>query len=69
MKQTVIKELSTNEIRVKLAEETGMYSKMKLNHSVSPIENPMKLRLSRRTIARLKTELHVRVAAEQSNQA
>lgn len=69
MKQKIIRELSTNEIREKLTEEKSMYSKMKLNHAVSPIENPMKLRLSRRTIARLKTELNVRVAAEQSNQA
>ena len=44
MEQKIIIELSTNELRTNLEEATGMYSKMKLNHAVSPIENPMKLR-------------------------
>jgi large subunit ribosomal protein L29 len=30
---------------------------MKINHTVSPVENPMKIRESRKLIARLSTEL------------
>jgi large subunit ribosomal protein L29 len=60
MKQSVIKEMSTNEIIEKLNEEKNLYVKMKMNHGVSPIENPLKIRLTRRTIARLNTELHAR---------
>lgn len=38
--------------------------KMKLNHAVSPLENPMTIKDNRRTIARLKTELTKRAMDE-----
>lgn len=60
MKQEVIKELSTAEIVEKIAEEKLHLTKMKLNHAVSPIENPHRISQQRRTIARLKTELRAR---------
>ena len=41
MKQNIVKELSTKELITKLSEEETMYRKMRLNHAVSPIENPM----------------------------
>ena len=61
MKQEVITEFSTNEIREKLLEEKNRYVKLKLNHSVSSIENPMKIKSSRKFIARLATELRKRL--------
>jgi len=61
MKQTVIKELSTPELKEKIEEEEKQLLKMKLNHAVSPLENPMKISFYRKTIARLKTELRRRV--------
>lgn len=66
MKQSTIKELSTNEIKEKLIEEKKLYAKLKLNHAVSPIENPMKLRFSRKVIARLETELNGRSATNKN---
>ena len=60
MKQAVVNELTTDEIREKIREERAAYSKMKIAHTVSPVENPMKLRDSRRAIARLETELNKR---------
>jgi large subunit ribosomal protein L29 len=33
---------------------------MKLNHAVTPLENPMQIKFTRRTVARLKTELRNR---------
>ena len=60
MKQSVIREKSDVELKEALELEEDNYSKMKKNHAVSPIENPMLLLASRRTIARLKTEVRSR---------
>ena len=57
MKKEDIKELSTDELRLRLKEEKDLYVKMKMNHTISPIENPMKIRITRRGIAMLHTEL------------
>lgn len=57
MKQKEIKDLTLSEINDRLKEEKGQLEKLKLNHAVSPIENPLKIRSTRRTIARLQTEL------------
>jgi large subunit ribosomal protein L29 len=57
MKIEDIKELSNDELRMRLEEEKALYSKMKMNHTISPIENPMKIRITRRGIAMLHTEL------------
>lgn len=57
MKQQVIKELSTAELQERLIEERKQYLKLKMNHAVSPLENPMKIKDYQRTIARMLTEL------------
>ena len=67
MKQKEISQMSINELHDLLKEEKGQLVKLKLNHSVSPIENPLKIRSTRRTIARLKTEIHRREKQETSN--
>jgi large subunit ribosomal protein L29 len=64
MKQADIKQLSTSDLRDRVKEEKATLSKLKLNHSVSPIENPLKITFSRKTVARLKTELRTREIAE-----
>ena len=61
MEQTVIIELTTPELIERLEEERKQLTKLKLNHAVSPLENPNKIKAFRRTIARLKTELRKRV--------
>lgn len=60
MKQEVIRELSTPELIERLEEERKQLDKLKLNHAVSPLENPNKIKTYRRTIARMLTELHKR---------
>ncbi len=60
MKQKEITQMSLSEIQEKLAEEKASLVKLELNHTVSPIENPLKIRGSRRTIARLNTEIRKR---------
>jgi large subunit ribosomal protein L29 len=65
MKKEDIKELTTDELRLRLEEERNMYSKLILNHAISPIENPMKIRVTRRGIAVILTELSNRQRTEQ----
>ncbi len=57
MKASEINGLTVAEIEEKLASTQSELQKMKLTHVVSPIENPMKIRQTRRDIARLKTIL------------
>ncbi|HNQ11977.1 MAG TPA: 50S ribosomal protein L29 [Bacteroidia bacterium] len=58
MKQkNIVKELSTNELVDRISEEKANLSKLQLNHAVSPIENPAKIKTVRRLVAQLKTEL------------
>ncbi|MGA3014650.1 MAG: 50S ribosomal protein L29 [Bacteroidales bacterium] len=61
MEQKVIRELTTGEIIERLDEEKKQLTKLKLNHAVSPLENPNKIKTYRRTIARLETELRRRI--------
>ena len=60
MKQSEISELTTEEIKEKIATEQSTLTKLKMNHAVSPLENPMIIRATRRNIARLMTELRKR---------
>jgi len=60
MKQEEIKELSTADLIERLEEETSRYTKTKLHHTVSPIENVQTIKENRKTIARLNTEIRKR---------
>ena len=60
MKTSEIKDLTTEEISEKIETEKAALTKMKMNHAVSPLENPMLIRTTRRNIARLMTELRKR---------
>ncbi|MBR4441072.1 MAG: 50S ribosomal protein L29 [Bacteroidales bacterium] len=51
-----IKDLTTAELDEKIKTVTMEYTKMKLNHSISPIDNPLQIRHKRRYIARLLAE-------------
>ena len=60
MKMTELKALADNDLREKLENAVEAYNQLKLNHAVSPLENPSQIKIARRDIARLKTELHQR---------
>ena len=62
--EIVLKELTTAELKEKLETERSMYQKMLLTHAVSPLENPNKLKESRKNITRCLTELRAREIAE-----
>lgn len=64
MKYTEIKELATAELAERLTEEKANYMSMKLTHSLSPLENPMQIKVARKNIARLSTELSTRSTEE-----
>jgi len=56
MEKKEIIALSDQELIDKIKEGKEALGKLKLNHNVSPIENPIKIRDSRKTVARLQTE-------------
>lgn len=56
MKNNEIKELSSTELQDKLVALQAELVKMRMNHAVSPLENPLSLRSQRKDIARLLTE-------------
>lgn len=66
MKQEVIRELSTPELRERLDEERRQLTRLKMNHTVSPLENPNKIKAYRKTVARLLTELRKREVEQAS---
>lgn len=52
--------MTTQEIREQLEEDKLSYSRMKMAHTISPLENPIDLRNKRKDIARLASELRSR---------
>ena len=60
MKKEEIKELSTADLQERLAQMEREYLQLKVNHAVSPLDNPAKINADRRMIARVKTELRMR---------
>ena len=60
MKITEIREIATNELAERIEAEVANYNQMVLNHSISPLDNPAQIKKLRRTIARMKAELHQR---------
>ncbi len=63
MKAIELKDLSLEELKDKLNEKQADLSKMKLNHAVSPLENPLLLRSTRKDVARIRTEIKKRELA------
>lgn len=63
MKTTEIRELSVADLQERIEAEKANLQSLKLNHAVSPVENPTTIRKARRDIARMMT-----VLAEKQNQ-
>ncbi len=56
MKASEIRELSDQEIIERIDENKNVLTRMRINHAVSPLENPNKIGNTKRDIARLQTE-------------
>lgn len=63
MKNKDIQSLPDADLKSKIKEEKDSIMKLKINHGVSPLENPILLRANRRNIARLLTEESKRKAS------
>ena len=57
MKTSEIRELSAKEIEERIENEKSLIFRQKMNHAISPLDDPMKIRETRRNIARLETIL------------
>ena len=60
MKIAEIRELSTQELLERVDAEVAAYAQTRINHSLTPMENPSQLKQQRKLIARMKTELRQR---------
>ena len=60
MKIKEVKELETKELVEKLENAQAALQQMKLNHAITPLENPSQIKGARRDIARMKTVLRQR---------
>lgn len=69
MKYSEIKELPNKELVERYKEERVRYQKLTFQNAVAPLDQPHKLRESRREIARLLTELNNRRHQSQLNAA
>ena len=66
MKSSEIRELTIKELEERLESEENMLIRMRMNHAVSPLDNPNKIVETRRNVARLKTEVRARQINQQS---
>ena len=62
MKISEIKELTDQELKERMDAEKSRLDFLKINHSISPLDNPMQIKEIRRTVARCATELRQREA-------
>jgi len=60
MKTSEIKELTDKELEERIDAEKSLLTKLRINHAVSPLDNPLKIRQTRKDIARMITELRKR---------
>jgi len=56
MENKDILSLTDQELAEKVKDQKADLNKMKINHKISPVENPMTIRVARKTVARLITE-------------
>ena len=57
MKTAEIKEMSKQDLQERIAAEKARLATLKVQHAVSPVENPSEIKKTRRDIARMMTIL------------
>jgi large subunit ribosomal protein L29 len=60
MKDLVLTEMPLNELNDLLESDKERLMKLKMSHSVSPLENPLSIKFARKKIARIMTEINKR---------
>jgi len=64
MKDTSLTEMPINELNDLLISEKDRLNKLRMSHAVSPLENPLSIKYSRKKIARIMTQLSLRKKTE-----
>ncbi len=64
MKDTSLTEMPINELNDLLISEKDRLDKLRMSHAVSPLENPLSIKYSRKKIARIMTQLSLRKKSE-----
>jgi large subunit ribosomal protein L29 len=64
MKYSELNNLSVEELDNRIDESKRNLARLKFDHKVTPIENPMQIRHLRKDIARLMTALNAKLAIE-----
>ena len=60
MKTSEIRELNNQEVLERIEAEQANLTRLRMNHAVSPLDNPNQIIFTRRLVARLKTEMRMR---------
>ena len=60
MKNDELKSLTLDELNGRLAEEKDTLQNLKFAHAITPIEHPMKIRHSKKIIARILTQISLK---------
>jgi len=60
MKNSEIRLLTVEELKEKVITEQDTLQRLKFSHAITPIENPMRIKVTKRLIAQLKTELNTK---------
>lgn len=60
MKNSEIRLLTLEELKEKVITEQDTLQRLKFSHAITPIENPMRIKVTKRLIAQLKTELNAK---------
>ena len=63
----MLKDLSDKELQERLEIEQMQLVKMRINHAVSPLENPNVLNTTRKNIARINTEIRMRQISSENS--
>lgn len=58
--------MSTPDLIERIDTEKTMLVRMRLNHAITPLDNPQKIKQTKLTIARLMTELRARELKEKT---
>ena len=67
MKSAEIKDISTKDLQERIETEKAQLAKLKVQHAVSPVENPSIIKKNRRDIARMLTVLRQKNAKNENN--
>jgi large subunit ribosomal protein L29 len=63
LKKEDLNQLSNEDLKQRLHDDSERLMKLRFNHAVNPLDNPIQLRYIRREIARIKTEIRKREMA------